>query len=75
VNDEDDLFADPYSIVVTCRKHFSKLLNYMRLMIVRQIEVDSLTTINWAKCLWDWVGYWKPKSQITRYWSIPSRID
>jgi len=34
------MFADPYSIVVTCRKRFSQLLHYMRLMIVRQIEMD-----------------------------------
>jgi len=40
-DEKDDLFADPYSIVVTCRKHFSQLLNYMRLMIVRQIEMDT----------------------------------
>jgi len=25
---------------------------------------------------WGWVGFWRPKkSQITRYWSIPSGID
>jgi len=33
------LFADSYSIVVTCRKHFSQLLNYMGLKIVRQNEM------------------------------------
>ena len=33
------MFADTYNIVVTCRKHFSQLLNYMGLKIVRQNEM------------------------------------
>ena len=33
------MFADLYSIVVTCMKHFSQLLNYMGLKIVRQNEM------------------------------------
>ena len=35
------MFSDPYSIVVTCRKHFSQLLKYIGLKIVRQNEMHA----------------------------------
>jgi hypothetical protein len=42
---------------------------------VRQ-NTHSSTTSTWAKWLWGWFGYWKPKkSQITRYWSNTNGID